>query len=99
MQTAIVIALMAGITYLLRFIPFGIFTKQIKSNFLQSFFYYIPCATLSAMTFPAIFYSTNNVFAGVTATLVALYLAYTKKNLIEIAIASVVVSFLVMLVI
>ena len=31
---------MAGITYLVRMLPFVLFRKKIKNNFLKSFFYY-----------------------------------------------------------
>ncbi|MEG1500965.1 MAG: AzlD domain-containing protein, partial [Clostridiales bacterium] len=46
---------MALITYLIRFLPFAIFKKNIENRFFQSFLYYVPYSVLSAMTFPAIF--------------------------------------------
>ena len=52
-------ALMAGMTYLIRVLPMVIFRKKIRSVFIQSFLYYVPYAVLAAMTFPAIFYSTG----------------------------------------
>ena len=45
---------MAGVTYLIRAIPFTIINKKIENRFINSFLYYIPYAVLSAMTFPAI---------------------------------------------
>ena len=55
MTLVIYIAVMAGVTYLIRMIPFTFFRKKIKSRFFRSFLYYIPYAVLSAMTIPAIF--------------------------------------------
>ena len=60
MSVAIYIFVMAAVTYLIRMIPFTFFRKKIKSRFFRSFLYYIPYAVLSAMTIPAIFYSTGN---------------------------------------
>ena len=48
------IAVMAGVTYLIRVLPLTLIRKQIDNRFVQSFLYYVPYATLSAMTFPAI---------------------------------------------
>ena len=55
MMTFWYIFVMAGVTYLIRMIPFSFFTKRIKSVMLRSFLYYIPYAVLAAMTSPAIF--------------------------------------------
>ena len=88
MSIAIYIAVMAGVTYLIRVIPFAFFNKQIKSKFLKSLLYYIPYAVLSAMTFPAIFESTKNVVTSVIGTLAALILAYFNLPLIVVALSA-----------
>ena len=59
MKTFVYIAVMAGVTYLIRMIPFTLFRKKIQSPFFRSFLYYIPYAVLSAMTIPAIFSSST----------------------------------------
>ena len=82
------IAVMAGVTYLIRMIPFTLFRKKIKSRFIQSVLYYIPYAVLSAMTFPAIFYSTNNTITAAVGTVIAIILAYFKFPLTVVAIAA-----------
>ena len=41
MSMILYIAVMPGITYLIRMIPFTLFRKKIKSNFIQSILYYI----------------------------------------------------------
>ncbi len=67
---------MPGTTYLIRMLPFTLFRRKIKSKYFKSILYYLPPAVLSAMTFPAIFYSTGNtvcaVFGAVVAALLAL---------------------------
>lgn len=82
------IAVMAGITYLIRMIPFTVFKKKIKSRFIQSVLYYIPYAVLSAMTFPAIFYSTGNTVTAVIGTVIAIALAYFRLPLTVVALSS-----------
>ena len=88
MTTAIYIAVMAGVTYLIRMIPFTFFTKKIKSRFIRSFLYYIPYAVLSAMTIPAIFYSTGSMLTAAAGTVVALALAFFGLPLIVVALSS-----------
>ena len=79
---------MAVTTYLIRVVPFTVFRKKIQNNFLQSFLYYIPYAVLSAMTIPAIFYSTGNVITAAVGTVVAVLLAYWNLPLIVVALAA-----------
>ncbi|MBQ6877667.1 MAG: AzlD domain-containing protein [Oscillospiraceae bacterium] len=88
MSVIIYIAVMAVATYLIRMIPFTLFRKKIKSPFFRSFLYYIPYAVLSAMTIPAIFYSTGNIATSVIGTIVAVVLAYLKLPLIVVALAA-----------
>lgn len=88
MSIIIYIAVMAGVTYLVRMIPFTLFTKKIKSRYIRSFLYYIPYTVLSAMTFPAIFFSTGSVYASVAGTAVALGLSFFRMPLIVVALAA-----------
>ena len=64
MTVAVYILVMAGVTYLIRMVPFTFFTKKIESRYVRSFLKYIPYAVLSAMTIPAIFTSTGNVITS-----------------------------------
>lgn len=82
----IYIAIMAGVTYIIRMFPLMVFRKKIKSQFLQSFLFYVPYAVLGAMTFPAILYSTGNIISAVVGLIVALLLAFMGKSLIVVAI-------------
>ena len=88
MSVVIYIAVMAGVTYLVRMIPFTLMRKKIQSRFLRSFLYYIPYAVLSAMTIPAIFYSTGDMATAVAGTIVAVVLAYLDLPLIFVALAA-----------
>lgn len=88
MSIAIYIAVMAVVTYLVRMIPFTVFRKKIKSQFFRSFLHYIPYAVLSAMTIPAIFYSTGDIVTSVAGTVVAVVLAYFNMPLIVVALAA-----------
>lgn len=82
------IAVMAGVTYLVRMIPFTLFRRQIKSRYIRSVLYYLPYAVLSAMTIPAIFYSTGDLITAVVGTAVAVLLAFFNKPLIAVALAA-----------
>ena len=88
MSLVLYIAVMAGVTYLVRAIPFTLMRQQIQSRFLRSLFYYLPYAVLSAMTLPAIFYSTGNINTATVGTAVALGLAYFRCPLIVVALAA-----------
>lgn len=88
MTIAIYIAVMAGVTYLIRMIPFTFFRKKINSRFFRSFLYYIPYAVLSAMTIPAIFYSTGDMVTAAAGTVAAVILAYFNLPLIVVALAA-----------
>ena len=94
MSIAVYILVMAGVTYLIRMLPFTLFRKKIKSKFLKSVLYYIPFAVLSAMTFPAIFYSTGNTVTAAIGTAVAVILAYFKLPLIVVSLAACAAAFL-----
>ncbi|MBE6860183.1 MAG: AzlD domain-containing protein [Ruminococcus sp.] len=88
MKLAVYIFIMAGVTYLIRMIPFSFFRKKIKSKFFKSFLYYIPYAVLSAMTIPAIFHSTGNIITAVAGTIIAVILAYMNLPLIVVALSA-----------
>ncbi len=94
MSIAIYILVMAGVTYLIRMLPFALFRKKIKSKFLKSVLYYIPYAVLSAMTFPSIFFSTGNTVTAAVGTVVAVVLAYFKLPLIVVSVAACVAAFI-----
>ena len=79
---------MAGVTYLVRAVPFVLIRRKIKSRFLNSFLYYIPYTVLAAMTFPAIFFCTDSVIAAAIGAAIALVLSYFGQSLLVVAAAS-----------
>jgi branched-subunit amino acid transport protein len=84
----IYVAVMAGVTYLIRMLPLAIFKKKIESNFIKSFLFYVPYAVLGAMTFPAILSSTGNMISAAAGLLVAVVLAFREKDLLTVAMVS-----------
>lgn len=90
---------MAGITYLLRAVPLVMIKHQIKNRFIRSFLYYVPYAVLGAMTFPAIFYSTDYLASAIVGTVVACILAYFGKSLLTVSVFSCVAVFITELII
>ena len=94
MSVYIYVLVMALVTYVIRMVPFSLFRKRIKSRFVRSLLYYLPYAVLSAMTIPAIFYSTGDFITAAIGTAVALVLAYFKLPLIVVALAAAVSAYL-----
>ena len=86
---------MAVTTYLIRVLPLTVFRRSIKSRFVKSFLHYVPYACLTAMTFPAILYATENVASGAVGLGVGVLLAFKKQSLLVVALASCAAVFLV----
>lgn len=82
------LVVMAGVTYLIRVIPFVLINKKIENKFINSFLYYIPYAVLSAMTFPAILYATGSIISAAAGLLAAIFIAYKGKGLLVVAIGA-----------
>ena len=94
MKLILSLVLMALTTYLIRMIPFTLFSGKIRSRFIRSFLYYVPYAVLSAMTFPAIFFSTDSLATAVCGTVAALILAFCRQSLTVVALSAAAVVFL-----
>ena len=94
MSIAVYVFVMAGVTYLIRAVPFTLFRKKVTSPFFRSLLHYIPYAVLSAMTIPAIFTSTGSLATSLAGTIVAVVLAYLGKPLIVVALAGSAAAFL-----
>ena len=93
------LAIMVGVTYLLRLLPMLFIHGPIKNRFIRSLLYYTPYSVLAVMTVPAIFYLTENVITGIIATVFAVTLAYLGNSLITVAAGSAVVVLICELVI
>jgi len=95
MSIYLYVLVMAVTTYLIRALPLVFFKKPIKNRFIRSFLHYVPVACLTAMTFPAILYTTENMLSGLIGLAVAVILALKNKSLIVVASASCVAVFVV----
>ena len=83
------ILVMALVTYIPRVLPLTIFQGKIKSRFLRNFLQYVPYAALGAMTFPGIFYATDNMLCALLGTAVAVVAAFFGGSLLVVAICAV----------
>ncbi len=81
-QFFIYLLIMALSTYLIRAIPFAVFTKKIKNRFVRSFLYYIPYTVLTVMTIPAVFFETQSVICAAIGVAIAIVVAILSKNLL-----------------
>ena len=79
------ILIMAAVSFLIRTLPLTLLRKQIKNRFLRSFLYYVPYATLSVMTFPAILHATQSPIAGAAALLAGIVSAFLGAGLFKVS--------------
>jgi branched-subunit amino acid transport protein len=79
---------MAGVTYLLRAVPFVLLKGKIKSRFGRSFLSYVPYTVLAAMTVPAILYSTDSKLSGTCALVAAVVASLFGLGLVGVAVVA-----------
>lgn len=91
----IYLLVMAGITYLIRAVPFVLCKGKVRSRFLKSFLAYIPYTVLGAMTFPAILFSTDSVYSAAAGLCVAIVQAIRKKGLLLVAVSACITVYLI----
>lgn len=89
----IYIAVMAGVTYLIRVLPLTLIRKEIKNQTIRSFLFYVPYVTLAVMTFPAIIQATDSLWAGLAALIAGIALAWFGGSLLQVAIVACAVVF------
>ena len=89
------VAIMALVTYAIRVTPMMLFRKKIDNVRIQSFLYYVPYTVLAAMTFPAIFSSTQSTLASALGCLTAIVLAYFNKGLLVVAVGASSAAFII----
>ncbi|MBQ3706694.1 MAG: AzlD domain-containing protein [Clostridia bacterium] len=88
------LAVMAGVTYLIRMLPFAFFRHKIESRFIRSFLDYVPYAVLAAMTVPAVFSSAGSLIPSAVGAAAALALAWFDLPLIVVATAAALAAYL-----
>ncbi|MBQ5777600.1 MAG: AzlD domain-containing protein [Oscillospiraceae bacterium] len=91
------IAVMAGVTYLIRAIPILVFRKKIENRWIRSFLFYVPYVVLAAMTFPAVLYSTGSIPSAAVGSAVGIILAYKGAGLLTVAASSALAAFVMLL--
>lgn len=89
----IYIAVMAGVTYLIRVLPLTLIRKEIKNQTIRSFLFYVPYVTLAVMTFPAIVQATDSMWAGLAALVAGIALAWFGGSLFQVAVVACAVVF------
>lgn len=94
----IYLAVMFGITYIIRVMPLLLIRKEIKNRFIRSFLHYIPYTVLSSMTFPAIFHAVGNPIAGIGAAVVGIILAFFGCGLCTVAALTSAAAYVLMLI-
>lgn len=98
MYNVICMIIMAVVTYIPRALPLAFFNKKIENKYIKSFLFYVPYAVLAAMTFPFILYFVDEMWIAAVGTAVALILAFFKQKLIVVALAAVLVVFILLLI-
>ena len=80
------IAIMAGISFLIRTLPLTLIRKPITNRFLRSFLFYVPYVTLAVMTFPAIVNATQSPAAGAMALVAGIAAAWLGASLFQVSV-------------
>ena len=79
---------MAGVTYLVRVLPYIFMRKEVKNRLFKSFLLYVPYTVLAAMTIPAILFATDNIYSALAGLIAAVVVALFEKGLLTVAISS-----------
>ncbi|MBQ6660583.1 MAG: AzlD domain-containing protein [Lachnospiraceae bacterium] len=84
---------MAGVTYLVRAVPFVAFRRKVRNRFFRSFLYYVPYAVLTAMTVPAALFATESPVIAGCGLLTAGILAYRGRGLVIVSLSACAAAF------
>ena len=98
MYIVISIILIFLASFLPRMLPITFINKKIKSQFIRSFLFYVPYAVLASITFPYILYVSDSIYISLAGLAVAVILSLLNQKMVVVAIASVVVVFLLLLI-
>ena len=80
-------------TYIPRALPLLFCRRELRSQFIRSFLFYMPYAVLAALTFPSTFYSTGSTATAIIGTAAALLMSMFEINLAIVATVCVAVVF------
>lgn len=73
------------VSFIIRNLPLTFIRRPITNRFIRSFLFYVPYATLSLMTFPAIIYASSHPAAGTAALIIGVLLAWNGKSLLTVS--------------
>ena len=79
------IAIMAGVSFLIRTLPLTLIRRPITNLFLRSVLFYVPYVTLAVMTFPAIMNATQSPIAGAAAMVIGIVAAWCGLGLLPVS--------------
>ena len=88
MNLWLALAVMTGVTYLLRAVPLTLARTRISNPWTLSFLHYVPYAVLTAMTVPTIIWATSSSLSGAVALVVAVLLALRGASLLTVALGA-----------
>lgn len=88
------ILVMALVTYLIRVLPMVLFSRPVRSPFIQSFLYYVPYAVLAALTFPGVFMGGLPLVASGLGVAAAVVWAACGGSLLGVASVAALVAWL-----
>ncbi|MDD3839144.1 MAG: AzlD domain-containing protein [Clostridia bacterium] len=89
MQYFIIILLMALVTYIPRLIPLTVLRNKKLPPFWNRFLRLVPFAILSALIFPQVLYSTNNVISALVGVIIAITCAFLRMNITVVVFAAI----------
>lgn len=87
-------AVMFAVTYATKAIGLLFVKRPIRNQFIRSFLYFLPYSVLAVMVFPGILFSTGWIWSGIAGTAVALILAFFRRGLLVVSVASIATVFL-----
>lgn len=79
------ILVIALTTFLVRALPFLFIRRPSTNERLKRFLHFVPYATLAAMAFPDMVFSTGSILTGMLGFLAAVLTAYLGGGLIKVA--------------
>lgn len=82
-------------TYGLRALPLLLWRGEIRSAWVDSFFYYVPWVVLTAMVVPAVFFATSSLLSAVIGCAGAILLALAKRSMITVSLGAAALVWLV----
>ncbi len=88
----IYLAIMAGVTFLIRVLPLTLIRKPIRNRFIKSFLHYVPYVTLAVMTVPSIIEATESPLSGLLALIAGVVAAWLGAGLFPVALICCVVA-------